>query len=193
MAWDATDELARPDTYDVRFRTAGRGGKLGRWHRWLTDTERVDRTFHARPGRTYCLAARSHDRVGNVGRWSPGRCTTTPLDDRAFAANSHRWDRVHSRSAYRDTLTVADRRGQTLRLDGVRATAVRLLVRTCPGCGEVVVGHRGKRIGVVDTGSSRARNRVILVRAYDRPRTGALVIRTPGDRRVRIDGVIATR
>lgn len=193
VAWDATDQLARPDTYDVRYRSAGRGGKLGRWHRWLTDTEREDRRFTGKPGRTYCFAARSRDRVGNLGRWSAQRCTTTPLDDRAIAASSGSWDRVSSRPAYRDTLTVADRRGQTLRLDAVRATAVRLLVRTCRGCGEVVVEHGGKRIGAVDTASSRARNRVILVETYNRTRSGALVIRTGEDRPVRIDGVIATR
>jgi hypothetical protein len=39
-------------------------------------------------GYTYCLSVRVRDMVGNVSPWSPDRCTSTPIDDRALAPSA---------------------------------------------------------------------------------------------------------
>ena len=78
VRWHMTDALSRPASADVRVRSGRPGGRLGAWTVWKRQTTTEKVTFHGRPARRYCFSARGHDRVGNIGRWSESRCTTTP-------------------------------------------------------------------------------------------------------------------
>ena len=78
VRWHMTDALSRPASADVRVRSGRPGGRLGAWTVWKRQTTTEKATFHGRPARRYCFSARGHDRLGNTGRWSENRCTTTP-------------------------------------------------------------------------------------------------------------------
>ena len=78
VRWYMTDALSRPASADVRVRSGQPGGRLGAWTVWKRQTTTEKATFRGRPARRYCFSARGHDRVGNIGRWSESRCTTTP-------------------------------------------------------------------------------------------------------------------
>lgn len=190
VRWDATDDLSRPSISDVRVRVGDRTGSFTKWWMWRKGTRLTSSAFSGEPGMTYCFKARSYDRVGNIGAWSPPRCATTPLDDRAFTGTA-RWNRVKQRDSYMGTLTTTKRSGQRLRLSGVRGTSLRLLVRTCPNCGTVQVTHAGHDLGVFELTSPRARNRVIVLGRYPDVRSGAVVIKVRGGgKRVQIDGAV---
>lgn len=78
VRWYMTDALSRPASADVRVRSGRPEGALGAWTVWKRQTISERATFRGRPARRYCFSARGHDRVGNTGRWSESRCTTTP-------------------------------------------------------------------------------------------------------------------
>ena len=78
VRWHMTDALSRPASADVRVRSGRPGGRLGAWTVWKRQTTTEKATFYGQPARRYCFSARGHDRVGNIGRWSESRCTTTP-------------------------------------------------------------------------------------------------------------------
>ena len=192
VRWSATDALSRPDTVDVRARSAGGAGDFGSWRMWRRNTTAPSAVFVGRAGRTYCFQARSRDRVGNLGAWSAARCTSTPVDDRSFTSTG-KWNRVASGGAYLSTLTTTHNAGHALRLPRIRATSLRLLARTCSSCGTVRISHAGRTLGTFDLVSRQARNRVIHLRSYQRPKMGAVVIRVVGNGSVRIDGLAWTR
>lgn len=193
LRWKGLDDLTGARNFDVRVRTAGIRGRLSGWDRWKTRVS-VGRARHrVHPGGTYCFSARARDRAGNRGRWSPMRCTSVPADDRALRASAG-WRRVENRAAYRGTLTVAGRRGQRLRLDGVVARRLSLVVHTCPRCGTVRVRHGGRDLGVVDLRGPVHPERVIPLRRLGRVRKAPVVIRvTSQGKPVKIDGIIAQR
>ena len=194
VRWRSSDELARVRDMDVRVRSAGRSGDFSTWSAWRRRTADTSAVFAAKPGRTYCFSARARDRVGNLGAWAGERCAATPIDDRALNASSG-WDRVKDRSAFLGTLTSAESAGDRVSLQNVRAKTLRLVVRTCPGCGTVRVFHGGRDLGKFSLYSPRVHNkRVILLREYSRVRGGTVVVRAVSSRKpVQIDGVVATR
>lgn len=78
VRWHMTDALSRPASADVRVRSGAPGGTLGGWTIWKRKATSERATFRGQFSRRYCFSARGYDRVGNVGRWSESRCTTTP-------------------------------------------------------------------------------------------------------------------
>jgi hypothetical protein len=191
VRWRATDQLARVRDADVRVRSAGRTGGFSAWSVWKRRTTDSSAVLTAKPGRTYCFAARARDRVGNRGSWSDERCTTTPLDDRALKAGPG-WRRVTDRSAFLHTVTTGERTGAMLRLGHARGRTFRLLAHTCPGCGRVRVLQGGQPLGVVDLRSDRARARnAVLVTDFDHVHRGTVVIRIISHHKpVWIDGLL---
>jgi hypothetical protein len=194
VSWRATDDLAGVRNVDVRVRSARREGGFSAWSMWRRRTTDTAAALTGEPGRTYCFAARARDRVGNLGNWSPERCTTTPIDDRAFEARGA-WLRLRNPSAYGQTLASTGVTGARLRLADVSARSLRLVARTCPRCGKVRVTHGTRDLGVVDLSSARVRNRrAIMLPGYDEVRGGAVVVRVVSqDKPVYVDGLIASR
>jgi len=194
VRWRSVDELARVRDMDVRVRSAGHGGGFSTWSTWKHRTADTSAVFAAKPGRTYCFSARARDRVGNLGAWAGERCAATPIDDRALSS-SRGWDRVDDRSAFLGTLTSAESAGDRVSLANVRATTLRLVVRSCPDCGTVRVFHGGRDLGKFSLASPRVHDkRVILLDEYSRVLGGTVVVRVVSSRKpVQIDGVVAAR
>jgi hypothetical protein len=194
VAWNATDDLSGVQNVDVRFRTAGRNAKFTRWSMWLNDTKRTSAEKRVRPGRTYCFSARGRDRQGKVGRWSPARCTATPVNDRAAKATAG-WKKVQHKAAYKRTLTTTRKQGQRLVLRGVRGRQLSLVARSCPRCGVVTVSHGDRSLGRVNLRSARVRNqRVYKLATYRRPKAARLVVRLISrGKPVQIDGFVIRR
>jgi hypothetical protein len=193
VRWNVSDEQSRPRDTEVQWRRSGRDNRLGPWSTLRERTTSSALRLRGTDGHTYCFRARSHDRVGNVGRWSRRRCTSIPIDDRSMRGTG--WHRVRDGAAYGHTLTRSNGGAGGLRVGGVRARTVRLIVRTCPTCGRVQVRQGRHDLGVFSLKSPRIRNkRVVVVARYRRMHAGRLVIRTVTPRkRVYIDGLVASR
>jgi len=139
-------------------------------------------------GYQYCLSVRARDAAGNVGAWSPERCTSVALDDRSLSASSG-WTRGTSSAYAYGTWSGAARTGVSLTRTSVQGRRIALVVTTCPTCGVVDVYHAGVKIGRVSLYSSRTAYRQIRwLPLQSVTRTGTVVVRTVGSKRVYIDG-----
>ena len=192
--WAGTDDLTGARAFDVRVRSAGRGGRLSGWSNWVMGTTATSKNFRVEPQRTYCFSARARDRVGNLGRWGRSRCVATPIDDRAFTA-SPRWSRGEGRNAYRQTLTVTRSKGERLAVGGVTGRQVSLVARTCPECGVVRVTHAGRDLGTLDLSSDSVQvPRVLRLPGFEKRLTGKVVIHVVSrGKPVAIDGIVVRR
>jgi hypothetical protein len=177
--------------YDVRYRFAAWNGGFGRWTQpaaWQ-GTSRTSVPMHVKPGRTYCFSVRAQDVAGNVQpSWSPSRCTTVPVDDRALAL-TRGWQRIASRAAFGGTVARGSVAGARLRLVHARADRLALLVHTCPACGRVAIYRGGALWRTVNTRSAKTRNRVLLVQPRFSLRTTTIWLQVVGSRPVYLDGV----
>ena len=192
LTWKATDVGgAGLASYDARMRLASPSGHFGAYlypASWRT-LRTPSLTLRLAAGYQYCLSVRARDGVGNVGAWSPERCTSVALDDRSLSASSG-WTRGTSGSYAYGTWTKATRTGVSLTRTSVQARRIALVVTTCPTCGVVDVYHAGVRIGRVSLYSSRTAYRQIRwLPLRSVARTGTLVVRTVGSRRVYVDGL----
>lgn len=191
VRWDLHDGLARPKNADVRVRMTNPRRTYRSTEVWKRRLTQKSVRYSGKPGWTYCFSARGRDRVGNLGGWSDARCVTTPIDDRSFTMTGE-WHQVQQRAAYRNSLTVTNRRG-TLRRNGVPATTLRLMAYTCPSCGRIKASHGGRALGTFDLTSPTARKSVLVLTKYNRRRKGAVVLTVVSHGKpVRIDGLIAT-
>ena len=192
FTWKATDAGgAGVASYDARERYAspyGRFGSLVYPTGWQT-LRTPSLTLRLGMGYQYCLSVRARDAVGNVGAWSPERCTSVALDDRSLSAASG-WTRGTSGSYAYGTWTGAARTGVSLTRTSVQARQIALVVTTCPTCGVVDVYHAGVkigRIGLYSPGAAYRQIRWLPLRSVTR--TGTVVVRTVGSRRVYVDGL----
>lgn len=191
--WAGKDTWSNVASYDVRYQAAAWNGAFGPQLPWKNATTAGSATFPGRPGRTYCLSARSRDVVGNVGLWTAQRCTTTPVDDRSMTASAG-WKRLLGNGFFQRTYTSTSRKGATLTLAGVRAKRLGLLVTTGRADGTVKVLLNGVSLGQFSL-ARPARKRVIInVKTFPTVRTGTLkVVVVSSGKLVRIDGVYAGR
>ncbi len=74
VSWEGTDDMAGIWLYDVQVRE-----DAGAWATWLTLTTTTTSTYRAPRTGTWCFRARSWDRVGNRGDWSPEVCAAVTL------------------------------------------------------------------------------------------------------------------
>lgn len=182
------------DGYDVQYTYANWNSGFVRWSMLATDTRSASVAFNARPGRQYCFHVRARDFAGNISAWSPNRCTTIPLDDRALTPTSGGWSRISSSDAYGRTLTRTTTPGATLRLSGAQAARLGIVVTTCSSCGVVGVYVNGRLWRNFNTVSRTTRNRVILLPATFRLRSATIVLRNQSrGRQLLIDGLGVAR
>lgn len=162
---------------------------------WKSRISTESAIYRGKPGRTYCLCARSRDTLANLGTWSTPRCTATPVDDRTLTRHDT-WTRQTGKGHYLHTYTRSRRHGATLTLSGVRAKHLALLVTRVPGGGKVAVSLAGTTLGTYRLASpSVAKKQLIPVKKFPSIRKGTLRIRivSPTGKPVQIDGVLASR
>jgi hypothetical protein len=191
LTWRSTDTGgAGVASYDVRMRRASPYGRFGSYlypGTWQT-LKTPSLTLGLTAGYQYCLSVRARDASGNVGAWSPERCTSVALDDRSLSA-SRGWTRGRSSAYSYGTWSGAARTGVSLTRTSVQGRRIALVVTTCPTCGVVDVYHAGVKIGRVSLYSSRTAYRQIRwLPLQSVTRTGTVVVRTVGSKRVYIDG-----
>ena len=183
-----------PDlAYDVRYRTAGRDGDFGSFSRLLSGGTDTSTSIDSASGTTYCFSVRGVDRGGNASRWSPERCTLSPLDDRDLRSVGH-WG-TRSRSwFYRDTLAKTQRLGASLVIGGTKMRSIHVLAQRCEDCGKVAVLLDGRRVATVSLAAKRFRNRsMVHAVTFSRLRRGKVKLVVVSRRApVNIDGLALT-
>lgn len=146
------------------------------------------------PGRTYCYSVRARDNVGNVSGYSPEKCVTVPLDDRALGVTAGTWRRTTSPNTVEGTISRTTTYGATLSLPGGYADRVGLVVTTCPGCGQVGIYVNGSLIATLSTWSSTVRKKVLLLPRTFSYRSAKIVLRLKQhDRALVVDALAVTR
>jgi hypothetical protein len=192
LAWTASDAGGSGlGTYDVRARVATRSAGFGTyqypasWQKLTTRSLRVTLTG----GNQYCFSVRAHDRAGNVGAWSPERCTSMALDDRSLSASTG-WTRGTSTAYLNGTWTKTTRTGAQLTLGSVRGRRIAVVATTCSTCGSVDVYHAGVKLGRLSLYSATTRTRQVKWLPLESvTRYGTVTVRSTGTRQVIIDGL----
>jgi len=172
----------------VSHRRAGINGAFGTPTTQTFPVATSSTSVSLRRGYTDCFKVRATDTTGNVGPWSPERCTASPLDDRALTA-SKGWKRTKATSAYNSTLTTTKSARRTLSRTGIRAARVGVVATTCRTCGKVTVKIGTKVIGTINLHSATTKHRRVLLLPAFTPRTGKLTLTTTSKQMVQIDGV----
>lgn len=184
-------------SYDLRYRYADWNDKA--FSSFVSPASWQLRTgaapaFTGAPGRTYCFSVRARDNADNLSGYSPERCVTVPLDDRALRITSGTWRRESSPNTLGNTITRTSTYGATVALSGAYADRVALVVTTCPTCGRVGVFVNGTRLTTLSTWSSTVRKRVLLVPRTFTYRRATISLRLEQrSRSLIVDGLTATR
>lgn len=179
-------------TYDTAYRSAGINGSLGPWQyptaaSWSGRAVSTPLTMGVTQGSEYCLAFRARDRAGNVGAWSPARCTAVVRDDRGLSAGTG-WTRgTHSAYAY-GTYTVARRAGSVLSI-AARGNRVGITAARCSTCGAVNVYWGNVYVGRVNLNGATAYKTTFWLPTQSVTRSGSIVLKTVDSRSVIVDGV----
>ena len=179
-------------SYDVSYRLAARGGRLGPvtaptgWQR----TTRSSQALTVAAGGEACFSVRSRDRAGNVSAPSGWKCATVPLDDRTMTAGSHTSRRTQS-GALAGTVTAMTRPGAQLELDAQRGRQVVVLAMAGPGQGKVDVYAAGVKVGRLSLAAPTWRRVTVALPA--RTFEGAVVLRSASSAPSRIDGLAVLR
>jgi len=193
VSWDAADRLSELGTGNVRLRTAFWNGAFGGYTYPLQDTAEQSMVFDGTGGRTYCFSAQTRDSHNNLGSWSTEKCTTTALDDGVLHA-ADGFTRVKKDSAYYGGYSSSKTKGASLRVTGVKASRIALLVNKVATGGKVAVYFRGVKLGTYSLKGS-GEKQIIANTGLGEIGTGTIVIKVVSEsgRTVRIDGVYAAK
>jgi hypothetical protein len=193
VAWSAGDRLSELANSDVKVRAAAWNGNFNAVEYAAADFGGTEFSYEGKGGRTYCFSARTGDAVGNYGAFSAEKCTTTALDDGALTVTNG-FKRVDSANGYNGGYSVATTKGSTLRLTGVKASRLALLVSKVGTGGTVEVYFHGDKLGSYSLAGSG--NKVVVpVATLDSVETGTVVIKviSANGKTVRIDGLFAAK
>jgi hypothetical protein len=197
LTWPVPVSSSIATTYDVRYEKAPYTGGFTGWvtpRAWQGLRTTSVRTGTA-PGFTYCFQVRAHNRAGQVGPWSPTRCTATALDDRTYTTSSPDWRRGSAAVLYAGTSTRTQTHGAWWKLAGVSTDRVGLVATTCKACGSVAVWLNRTRLGVIDLSSPTT----VYQRLFELPRvpltSGVLtiIVTSPTGKTVQLDGLALSR
>ena len=193
LALSATDG-AGPIVFETQVKTARWNGSAFGAFGPLTKRAGTSVVYTGPAGTTACFRTRASDDWGNSSGWSPQRCTTLPLDDRALTGTN--WNRTADEGSYLGTISSSNAAGAVLTRTDVNATRLGVVVTRCPGCGRLQVRWRGSLVGTVDlTAPSVRRKVVILLPALASPGVGTvtLVAAPAGANPARVDGLAVVR
>ncbi|QKE85088.1 hypothetical protein [Arthrobacter sp. NEB 688] len=191
LSWTATDTGGSGlNGYDLRYRRASPTSSFGSWSTAGTGLSTKSATLSVSRGYHYCVAVRARDTAGNVGAWTPERCTSVAGDDRSLTA-SRSWVRGTSTPALDKTVTRSVTSGAKLTRTGVTGRRIGIVATTCSTCGSVDVYLGSTRLGRVSLASSTTRyQQTRWLTQLTATRTGTLSIRTTSNRAVSIDGYL---
>jgi hypothetical protein len=191
VKYRATDVGAGVANYDVRRRTASLSGAFSAYtspRGYLARTAVSLVAMSPAAGSTLCLSVRGRDRVGNLGAWSPDRCTTRPVDDRALVRSKRAWMSAVQPAFWLRTSTNARNNSAKLSAPLRSRGQVWIIAETCAQCGSVQV-YAGKHyLGTVSLRSGATHYKVVLKVARSSP-GGQLSVVTTSAKLVAIDGL----
>lgn len=199
VGWESTDEGGGVGGTDVAASdTAWDEVAATTYSLEFEDTSETSYAVVANPatlsGHTFCYAARGRaDGQVEVGAWSAPLCTVTPVDDRSLTRVGSTWSARTGSGRWDETYVQSKRKGAALRLEGVHASNLGLLVEKGKGFGTVKVVFDGDLLGKVAL-DGKARKRVVVpLGSWPDARSGTLVVKviSKDGRLVRIDGVYA--
>ena len=189
-SYGATDDLG-VSGYDVAVRSAPSGGTLGAWSTGWTDTSSTTQSVTAPPGSQWCFRFRAHDAVGHVTGWSPPRCSSVPVDDRAMKGTGA-VARLVGAGCLEQTFTKLHGRGASLTLSGQTGRAVGVWVVRGPGQGVAELRAGSQALGRINL-SAPTWHRALVVRWAPQPWSGSVSITQVGWKPVRIDALAVVR
>ena len=179
--------------FDVRWRRAPVGGRLGTFERWLTGATGAGLEFDGQPGYTYCFSARATDRAGNRSRWGKETCTTMPIRAMDLTPRST-WLPLLGPDFYAERASLSLSPGAVLKTQSVLASRVALIATSMPLGGEVDVHWNGEHLGRVTLSGSTIRSRrQIEFEPFGRVERGVLKVTVVGDDPVIIEGLGVAR
>jgi uncharacterized delta-60 repeat protein len=161
LFWQAGDDNTGVRSYDVRQRSAAAtSSSYGAPGAVRTKTALTSGAFTAKPGRTYCFAARARDWAGNLGAYGAGSCTAYPVNDRALSASGP-WAGLTGSAFYLGSARRSSTAGAQLST-AVKYRHLALVVTTCPGCGSVKVLLGSRSLGTFHLARSSTHHRVLI-------------------------------
>jgi len=144
-------------------------------------------------GATDCFAIRAIDNAKNVGVFSPWRCTSLPLDDRALNRSAG-WSLGSSGAYFNSTYTGTSSVSRTLAKSSAQVKRVGLVATKCAKCGTVAVKVGSTTIGSVNLFSSTTKYKQLISLPVISLRTGTVsVVTTSSGKPVYIDGLAISR
>ena len=193
VAWSGADPAngAGVDHFQVRYREADHDSGFGHWQQptdWQQLTGTSLRATGLQVGYTYCYSVRAVDKDDNVGAWSPSRCTSRLLDDRALGASSG-WTRGTGSGYYQRTLTRTSRQGAVLRLSGARADRIAVRAVQCPSCGSLSAHVGDRQVGSLRLRSNTTRTRTFTLPFFPLTTGTVRLVVTSSRKPVIIDGL----
>lgn len=101
VSWTGSDAQTNVASFDLSYRQAHWNGDFnGRPPLWLDDTTDADSNFTGKPGWTYCFKVRATDLAGNLGGFSPERCTALPVHAATLNVQKGTWYGILSQGSY---------------------------------------------------------------------------------------------
>ncbi len=197
LSWARPVASSAVTSYTVRMRTATPTTPFTAWvvpARWQKYTA-TRLTTALRPGTTACFSIRATNRAGQVGPWSPTRCTARVVDDRAATVLSKGWRLMPSSSLYLRTGMATKAHAAFWRMYNVTADRVGVLATTCPTCGFLNVYVGTRKVGSISlTGPTLAYQQLRLLPRFPVTRgTLTLVVGSVPGRPVQLDGVLVSK
>ena len=197
VSWARPVASSAVTSYQVRVRTATPTRGFTAWTTpaaWTAVTgTRVLAPMS--PGATECFSVRAKNRAGQLGPWSPMRCTARPLDDGQATYVSRGWRLATSSSLYMGRQLGMWLNGAVWRLDRATVARVGVVATTCPTCGSVRVSLGTRVLGTISLTTRTVVYQNVLTLPPFRSASGPLTITviSPNGRFVWIDGVLAFR
>lgn len=143
VGWAATDAGSGVARYDVERRSAIWSGQLPvARSAWFTGTTATSGTAAPLPGSTVCYRARGRDRAGNIGAYSPERCSAIPLRANQLAY-AGKWSASTVPAAYAGRVFTATTAGAKATRTGAVGKRFALVASRCAACGSVKVYWNG--------------------------------------------------
>jgi len=145
-------------------------------------------------GDTTCIWA---DAVDGGGSSAPSArtCTAVPLDDRSLTVSRGNWTQSSAPRFYDETAITSTLLGSTLKLGGVQARRIYLLIEARPGGGTVDVLLNGVLLRTVSTDAGTLQDhKLVQVGSWSAIHTGTIKLRvTTAGKPVVIDGIGLSR
>jgi subtilisin-like proprotein convertase family protein len=137
--WHATDPQTSVDLYRAyMYSFAWNSASLNSLGRFAT-THGESAAFTGSAGNSYCPYVVAYDIVRNAtGSAFPGKCTAVPVNNTSLL-HQGTWAKKTAIGYYMNTYSQTTHAGASLKLVGVVADQLALIVTKCPGCGTVDV------------------------------------------------------